>query len=365
MAYIPTQFEPPGEIIREELEARGWTQSDLAEVTGRPLAAINEIINGKRRITVKTAKELAAAFGVTPQFWLNLESAYQLSQSGTSTSMSERAKLLEYAPVKEMQRRNWLPKDTDFAALRDATLKFFGTPSIDQRPQLVGAFRQSAQILTTSHIAWCIRAMQIAEYQQVRPYKPQKAAELKDALRAMAAHAEEIRRVPMVLAEYGIRFVVVKHLRSTKTDGAALWLSKAKQRHPVIVMSLRYGRIDNFWHTLCHEVSHIIHKDGFRLDVELDKVREGDGNEIEQRANEEAASMLIPQDELHSFILRKRPYFSSKSIIQFAHKIRIHPGIIVGQLQYRKAIKYTHGQKMLVQIRDMITETAASDGWNT
>jgi len=52
------KLEPPGEIIREELDARGWTQADLAEITQRAVPAINEIVNCKRKITSKTAREL-------------------------------------------------------------------------------------------------------------------------------------------------------------------------------------------------------------------------------------------------------------------------------------------------------------------
>jgi len=70
---------PPGEFIREEIEARGWTQNDLAEILGRPLAAVNQIIKGKRAITPKTARELGAAFGTSAELWLNLETAWRLS----------------------------------------------------------------------------------------------------------------------------------------------------------------------------------------------------------------------------------------------------------------------------------------------
>jgi HTH-type transcriptional regulator/antitoxin HigA len=71
---------PPGDFIREEIEARGWTQGDLATILGRPIQVVNGIINAKRAITPQTAVELAAAFGTSPDVWLNLESAYQLSQ---------------------------------------------------------------------------------------------------------------------------------------------------------------------------------------------------------------------------------------------------------------------------------------------
>lgn len=69
---------PPGAFVQEELEARGWSQRDLAEVLGRPLQAVNAIINGKKQITPRTARELEAALGPSAEFWLNLEIAYRL-----------------------------------------------------------------------------------------------------------------------------------------------------------------------------------------------------------------------------------------------------------------------------------------------
>lgn len=77
----PAEVFPPGDYIREELEARGWTQSDLAKVMGRSQPAVNEIINGKRGITPESALALSAAFGTSPEFWMNLETIYSLSQA--------------------------------------------------------------------------------------------------------------------------------------------------------------------------------------------------------------------------------------------------------------------------------------------
>lgn len=75
---IPAEAFPPGDWIREGLEDRGWTQSDLAEILGRPIQLVNELIAGKKSITPETAKGLAEAFDMSPQFWLNLDAAYQL-----------------------------------------------------------------------------------------------------------------------------------------------------------------------------------------------------------------------------------------------------------------------------------------------
>src|SRR5438045_9742021 len=70
---------PPGEFVREELEARGWTQRDFARILGRPLQNVNNIINGKTGITAATAKQLGVAFGTSAELWLNLETAYRLA----------------------------------------------------------------------------------------------------------------------------------------------------------------------------------------------------------------------------------------------------------------------------------------------
>jgi HTH-type transcriptional regulator/antitoxin HigA len=71
----------PGEFIREELEARGWSQAMLARILGRPFQTVNQIINGKKAITAQTAKELGLALGTGPEVWMNLETAWQLSHT--------------------------------------------------------------------------------------------------------------------------------------------------------------------------------------------------------------------------------------------------------------------------------------------
>ncbi|HEY1684763.1 MAG TPA: HigA family addiction module antitoxin [Tepidisphaeraceae bacterium] len=76
--FQPAEAFPPGEYLRDELEARGWTQAEFARVIGRPLQLVNEIIKGKKRITEQTALEIAAALGTSAKVWLNLENTYRL-----------------------------------------------------------------------------------------------------------------------------------------------------------------------------------------------------------------------------------------------------------------------------------------------
>ena len=70
----PAEVFAPGEFIRDELDARGWTQGDLAQIMGRPLRLVNELIAGKKQITPDTARGLAKAFGDDDAlYWMNLE----------------------------------------------------------------------------------------------------------------------------------------------------------------------------------------------------------------------------------------------------------------------------------------------------
>lgn len=70
---------PPGETLAEELEARGMSQRELARLMNRPPQVVNEIIRAKKAITPETALDLERVFGVSAQFWLNLEARYQLT----------------------------------------------------------------------------------------------------------------------------------------------------------------------------------------------------------------------------------------------------------------------------------------------
>ena len=126
---------PPGAYIKEELEAREWTQAELAEILGRPPRLVSEIITGKRSISPETARGLAAAFGTTPQLWMNLESSYQLSRvKNDDSAVARRARLYEKAPVKEMVRRRWIEASSSVDVLEKRVFDFFGLQSIDEEP---------------------------------------------------------------------------------------------------------------------------------------------------------------------------------------------------------------------------------------
>ena len=107
----PARAIAPGRIILRELEARGWTQQDLAAILGRPEQMVSEIIQAKKHISAETARQLAKAFGTSPDVWMNLETQYRLllAEKGENEAKIERrSKLFDFAPVNELIKRGWI-----------------------------------------------------------------------------------------------------------------------------------------------------------------------------------------------------------------------------------------------------------------
>jgi HTH-type transcriptional regulator/antitoxin HigA len=85
----PARIVTPGRILSRELEARGWTQKDLADIIKLPPQAINEIIQVTKQITPDTALKLSEAFSTSPEFWNTLEANYRLNLAKKSINDSD------------------------------------------------------------------------------------------------------------------------------------------------------------------------------------------------------------------------------------------------------------------------------------
>jgi HTH-type transcriptional regulator/antitoxin HigA len=358
---------PPGEFIRDELDARGWTQGDLAQIMGRPLRLVNELIAGKKQITPETARGLSEAFGDNdPLYWMNLDSAYRLANTApVDDAVGRRAKLYSRFPVREMTKRRWIEPSDNLEVIEHRVCRFFGIRSIEERPHFDAAAKADQyEERTALQYAWLYRARGLAQAVHSVPYSETKLRAALGKLRELMIAPEEIRQVPRILADAGVRLVIVEYLPGAKIDGAAFWIGKS----PVIALSLRFDRIDNFWFVLRHEIDHIVHCDGqVMLDVELtESIRQKQALPKEEaRANTAAADFCVPVEELQNFIVRVRPLYSEQRILLFSKRIEVHPGIVVGQLQFREEIPYTHFHKHLMKVREIITQTTLTDGWGS
>lgn len=149
------------------------------------------------------------------------------------------------------------------------------------------------------------------------------------------------------------------------------WLDASS---PVIALTLRFDRIDNFWVVLIHELRHVANKDGQSGEAIVDEnlgAENGESNaekpEFEIRADKEAAEVLIDTKVMNDFVLRVAPLYSEQRIVGFAARIGIHPGIVVGRLHKLGAqaggVPYSHYRKLLVKCRQYILGNTLTDGW--
>jgi len=356
---------PPGEFIREELEARGWSQQDLADILGRTPTVVSQVLSGKREINPELARDLGAAFGVDPQLFMNLESTYRLFIAGQAdTAVERRAKLYARAPIKEMMKRHWIESSGSIEILEKQVDEFF------QYSPLAHAARKS----TSYHVpdpsvdAWICRAARLARAVRVaNVFSDASAENALGKLRQLMSQPEEVRHVPRILAESGIRFLIVEHLLQTRIDGATFWLDA---QSPVIVLSVRYDRLDWFWHTLLHEMDHVRKRHGLNDELPIDIALVGedaasfeDRPEREKEADRFAANFSVSRADLDNFIARIRPLYSRERIMGFALRLGVHPALVVGQLQFRKEILYSHSRDLLTKVRHLITASALTDGW--
>ncbi len=362
MTEIQERIQSPGDLLRKLLSEKKWTQEDLAGIINRSRQSVSDIISGRSGITPETAISLAAAFGNKPMDWWLLEGEYRITQLEPSTTeIGKRSTILDIAPIRDMQKRGWLSQGASINETEQELKMFFGTDDLDSDFNIPISYHRNLKQpqLNKSEKAWTMRAINLAKMLPVPTYQEAKFESLQKALRNTAAKSKAVHRVPEMLFDIGIRFVIVEPLPNVKIDGATFWLN---ENSPVIAMSLRTDNIGSFWFTLMHECMHVKYRDSFSLDSEIEK-QQTSLPEFEERANKEAANFLIPQSELDSFIKRVAPYFSEPRINNLATRLQIHPGIIVGQLQHREEIGYNAHHKLLVKVRDLATETAFTDGW--
>lgn len=352
----------PGQFIQEELDAREWTQRDLAFILGVEETALNKIIKGKTGISLEMSKALATAFEVDDDLFANLQKSYDLAHTpAPDPAIARRASLQRECPVREMIKRGWL-KNAEIGELEEQ-LRWFLKDAMQPH---VARKTNANEEPTPAQIAWLCRVIQIAEAMEGVPYSEKTLSKARTNLKTLMRQPDGVGHVPQVLAHCGVRFVVVEGLPNAKIDGVCVWLDDT----PVIGMSLRFDRIDNFWFVLWHEISHVLNRHGkasgrnWIIDVDLmaDSQLESElTNEQEKIANRQAADNCIPRNEMDVFI-RSRTIFSDRAVQAFAYEMHVHPGIVVGQIQKRTG-RWDLLRKHLVKVRQYLMDTARIDGW--
>lgn len=365
------ELRTPGQLIEQLLEERGWTKRVLAIILGIGETSLSKLITAKRPLDADLALVLGDIFGVAPARFMDLQQRLDLAQAMAvarpDPTRSQRAQLFGGLPIAEMIKRGWIEADgvQDVATVESELMRFFNAPSLEAIEFLPHAAKKTnvATEATPTQLAWLYRAKQIAGETIVAPYSEFSAQRALRQLKPLLAMPTEARKVPRLLAEAGIRYVIVESLTGAKIDGACFWLGDS----PVIAMTTRFDRVDNFWFVLRHELEHVIRGHGqvaVMLDTDLSTADGGNAEVLEEErvANTAAAEFCVPREAMARFIARKDPFFAERDIIGFSRTIGVHPGLVAGQLQHHTG-KYNRFRQHLVPIRESVAPSAIVDGW--
>lgn len=344
----PFQNIGPGQIINRSLEALNWSNKDLSDVIGMSEKSISQMINNKQSITVDTAILLGKAFNTSPEFWLNLEQNYRLREKGEGDKEREteaKAKIRTYMPVLEMRKKGWIVCDKTAASQIRAYKEFWGVSDLDfspyerAKPALPFCARKGkheAPFTRYYSITWHRKAMIEAARIKATPYKKDKLESLYDKINEYTLREDGVAEFIREIGSCGVKFMVLSHLPKTYLDGAAFHDGK----NPVIVYTVRHDRVDNFWWTIAHEISHVLRHIKKAGDCFLDNLDDRTGiDEQEIEADRDTARML----RVEEIIARADPfkaYFTAARLSEVSRAVSLSPAVVIGILHHHGVIDW-------------------------
>ena len=330
-------YPDPVSAIRFRMDQTGLTVRDLVPFIGSR-SKVSEVLAGKRAITMPMARALHQHLGIPADALLR--------EQGNSAPEAEQNIDWARFPLRAMVKDGWIPEVSNLRERAEELVSSLMHRAGGSAPARVALYRkndsQRINAKTDDYAlqAWCWQVMAKAREQApVAPYRP--GAITQDFLRTVAqlSVAEDgPQRAKHLLNEVGIGFEVVRHLPRTYLDGAAFMLP---EHRPVVGLTLRYDRIDNFWFTLLHELAHIsLHLDGggeetaFIDDLTLRNLSTGGGDSKEDQADDMAEEALIPWEAWEDSPVREDP--TPMRVMSFAQLLRIHAAIVAGRVRFER-----------------------------
>ena len=353
---------PPGEYLSEELEDRNLTQSDFAEIIGRPLKTVNEIIKGKKSITPETANAIAAAFGTSPDIWLGLQADYDIyklqnqKNKDKQSDVKDRAELYSLFPVRDLKKRGWIPDEKNVKKLKEDIFRLYSIRNTTVwKEGCLARFKKSGcgEINNNYINAWIELGKKIASTTKAAAFDKNGLKQFVPSIKEYSKHKDGVKKIVEKLNSIGVKLIFLPHFSKTRVDGASFWMDGS----PVILMSLRYDRIDNFYFTLMHEIGHIVlHGDDDRHNFFDDMNEAGKSNDKkEKEANRYSQNNLTPLDFIAE--LKEQRIIHAKAIVQKSNDLKIHPGLLIGILQHEGKLTYGQYRAGLVKIKESIPKS--------
>ncbi|AHC14117.1 HigA family addiction module antitoxin [Salinispira pacifica] len=350
----------PGHTIKKNLEAMGWTQEDLAAMMDISVKQLSQIVNNKTRITIETARLLAAVFETSAEFWVNLDTRYRINKDEDSTretSAQRKARIRKYMPVNEIIKKGWFISEATADGYEGLYSEIWQTTPDDQSMYdhvkdryCARQNRENEEYTARYTYTWSKIARIKSQGFSVPDYSREKLEQISRQLYSYTYMEDGVTRVLRELNTAGVRFLVLSHLSKTYLDGACFW----EGDNPVIVYTARYDRIDNFWFTLAHEIAHVLlHLPRFKDKSFLDDLK-ADENSTEEQEADAVAEKYLKADQIISSAKPYAGYLSASRLQTISDKLEIGKAVIVGILQHHGMVDYRKLNAYKKPVTDLI-----------
>jgi len=323
---FPKRVPEPLEAIRFRMEQQNLKQRDLVPYIGSP-SKVSEVLSGKRPLTLSMMRALHSHLGIPASVLLRERDSVE---EATETIPWDRF------PLKEMMARGWISGSIRNDKPERLLAPFFAP--VGSPMQIAALFKKTQTTRSARSInqyalaAWSARVRNRAAEEPPRAeYKPN-SVNLKFMTEVARLSWSESgpRLAQEFLRKHGIPLIIEPHLSSTHLDGAAIMYGLDR---PIIGLTIRHDRLDNFWYCLMHELAHISlhYGQGFTHFFDNLDVRES-SDPKEQEADRLAGRALIPEEEWNKSPAKNLR--SPEAAQHLARKLRIHPAIVAGRMRH-------------------------------
>ena len=324
-------FKKPSaiEAIKFVMDERNLKQVDLVPYIGSK-SKVSEMLSGKRKLTVSMIRALNKYLNIPAEFLIQEEGPNEMGPSLTDLSV-------DIFPLQEVCNAGWITATAEeIKNKRERLVQKFLKPLGGLTPQMAlfkRSFhkRVSTQEITGHLLVWTAKLLIEAEKKKVLTYSREKISKefLKDVAKLSLFEEGPLLAVEY-LARHGIKLVILPPLKGTNIDGGSLL---DENGGPVIGLTLRYDRLDNFWFTLLHELAHVYKHLHESKKIYVDDIESGESKDtVEREADRLARESFIPRNmwkRSEAFNLQ-----TEEAVRKFAHSLKIHPAIVAGRIRY-------------------------------
>lgn len=337
--YADVMAFHPGYYIAEIIEEMGVTQAEFATRLGTTAKNLSTLINGQNNLSKDIARKLASMLGMSVEFWLNLQSAYEekLAEIEHLKELDEQETTMAMIDYSYFVRVAGLPTAKTAREKIQNLCKYFVISDLRilRSPDFLASFRSgitsSSEKNAVNARAWLQTALNFSKHITTAPFNAEMLKAALPQIRGMTKQnpATFLPKLRQTFAECGVAFVLLPHLKNSGINGAVKWVTP---EHAVLAMNDRRLYADTFWFSLFHEIKHVLQQKTKTVFLSSDVEQAKEINaKLETEADSFAQNYLIPQKEYESF---SAEHITETRITEFANEIGIHPGIVVGRLQH-------------------------------